>query len=197
MKIRKPVFILLQGPSIEQMDILKYKDADVVWASLNDFRAIEDNILSKIGKKFNMIYCSSDERYEVIKNRLSGKDILTTTYMHHSRLSRNLRCWSNDDAYGFCSLWAMLCALINLEFKEIYIFGCDGYDTNGKTYYGMDYETKGIKSIERDYEIMNKYFWELTEYWGLDLRDIQIINMNHESKLECFSKPLPAPQPEI
>jgi len=185
----KPAIIMLQGRSIKDMDILKYKDAPVVWASLNNFLALEKNILSKINKKFDIIYCSSDERFQDIKDHLKGRQLLTTTrvqFYAEEPLWDDI--WTNDDAYGFCSLWGMLCALINLGFREMFIFGADGYDTNGKTYYGMPKEKKGVGSIVEDYRIMSKYFWELTNYWGLDLRDVKIINMNPKSKLTCFTK---------
>jgi len=53
----RPCFVVAKGVSLDMLKdkIEDYKDLDVCWVTLNDFHYIEDSILSKIGKKFELV----------------------------------------------------------------------------------------------------------------------------------------------
>ncbi|MFC1933569.1 hypothetical protein ACFLXX_00245 [Chloroflexota bacterium] len=57
----RPVAILLQGPSIIQLEerISELRDCDICYAGLNDFGVIEERILEKINRHLSLFMCSS------------------------------------------------------------------------------------------------------------------------------------------
>ena len=66
----RPCFVVAKGASLKILKdrIEEYKDLDVCWVTLNDFHYIEDTILNKIGKKFDLVSdcatVSNVEHYE-------------------------------------------------------------------------------------------------------------------------------------
>lgn len=53
----RPCFVLAKGASLRNLEekIVEYKDLDVCWVTLNDFNYIENSILSKINKRFELV----------------------------------------------------------------------------------------------------------------------------------------------
>ena len=53
----RPVFVVAKGASLNTLKerIEDFKDLDICWATLNDFHYIEDTILNKINKKFDLV----------------------------------------------------------------------------------------------------------------------------------------------
>lgn len=197
--LNKPVCILLNGTSLQILEdnIEHFKDFDVIWCGLNRFKYIEDHILQKIDKKFDWVYCSSEERWNEIEKDLKDVEIITNTEITY-RNPEMTPIYISDFAYGFNSLWALLCVLIRLGHKNIYLFGCDGAVWNHKrkldtqVYYRQneikdDFNAR-LLSISKDTEILNDMFKRLMDYWGISLRDVNIKNVNKESKVKCFEK---------
>ena len=59
---RRPVFLLSHGASIYELErtILEYKDKDICWVSIGLFTNMEKYILSKIGKRLDVVFdCAS------------------------------------------------------------------------------------------------------------------------------------------
>ncbi len=60
-------FVVAKGKSIEELErrVEEYKDDDICWVTLNDFNYIEDGILSKIGKNFDIVSdCATVEKID-------------------------------------------------------------------------------------------------------------------------------------
>lgn len=147
MNIDKPIAILLQGPSVSELEdkIHLFKDRDWLWTSLNRFQMMEDTILSKIGKELDIVYCSSRQRlseeYENVKRFLAREGTMfvttTATVVDNPDLLDNTvgLVKSFDWGYGFNSLAAFLFILGKLGAKKVYLFGCDGHHSENQTYY--------------------------------------------------------------
>lgn len=194
----RPVCILLNGTSLQRLEdnIDRFKDLKVIWCGLNRFKYIENHILSKIDRKFDYVYCSSEERWQEISKDLDDVEVITNTAIVQ-RYMQKAPLYVSDYAYGFNSLWALLCALIRNGHKKIYLFGCDGavwniHRANDVVYYRQneikdDFNARH-KSISNDTEIMNDYFYRLMDYWGIGMSGVKIKNVNKESFIKCFDK---------
>jgi hypothetical protein len=196
------IIICLPSPSIKELEdnIESFKNVDCQWASLNRFKAIEENILYKIKKRLDVVYCSSPERFsEGYKNIKDFKGLLIT----NSQIARqkingiyneNKKVYVSDWGYGFSSLFAMICALIKLKYKQIFLFGAQGYAENTENVYYSQYKFRNENfkarknSIYRDTKIMNKHFYELLDYWGIETKDVDIYNVTQKTKIDCFRK---------
>lgn len=69
----RPCFVLAKGKTLEELErkINHYKDLDVCWVTLNDFKYLEDKILSKINKKFDLIStCASVENIDIYERTI-------------------------------------------------------------------------------------------------------------------------------
>lgn len=210
---RKPVFLLLPGPSLEELEsrIPRLQDLDVNWASLNRFNLLEE----KLGILFNLVYISSPVRVEELKEeivhllRTSGIFVtnsqITAEYEHLYRKARNM---GSPSTTWYCtnlayepgvwhnSLTAFLLWLSNMGFKEIYLFGCDGgkVGKNGNIYYGQElidtqkeqFDARKL-SIPRDTQLMNEQYWSLYKKYFVQNKP-KIINVNDDSLVTCFDK---------
>jgi len=59
--VKRPVGVMLSGASIEELEGRIEEFGDMCWASVNDFWIKEDRILSKVGKKCEVVYCGAPE----------------------------------------------------------------------------------------------------------------------------------------
>lgn len=146
MNLDKPIAIMLQGPSVSELEdkIHLFKDKDWIWASLNRFQMMEDFILSKIGKELDIVYVTNETRFEEelenIRNFVSkeGKLFITSTDKYDDKFaecpahvdtsSEEFHRSNNTLRSGppSNSLTCLLFALGRHEVKHIYLFGCDG-----------------------------------------------------------------------
>lgn len=198
----KPIFIIGQGPSAYELqeNIHKFKNKDILWASLNRFQLIEDEILSLIDKKLDIVYCASNQRYkeerksiQVFKNKEESLFITnSSSYVCFDDFHNNCHIYISDFGYGFSSIFAMLCALGKLQAKNIYLFGFDGgpIPVGNDVYFCQkkiddNFEARE-KSILKDTIMMNKIFVDYLEYIGV--KDMKIINVNPYSIITCFEK---------
>lgn len=193
----KPIVIVGQGPSSKllKQHIELFRDKDVIWCSLNRFHDIETDVLSKIDRVFDILWCSSnvrfDETYPYLKDAgKRGTTLMTTTHTS-LRIDFEADVYVSDLGIGVSSIFAMLCALGKLRAREIYLIGFDGYavDTD-HVYYGQ----KKIKddfisrkaSIKVDTILANKIFWD---YFRKTVRRTQSETRIHNlkgSRLNCF-----------
>jgi len=197
--INKPVVILGQGPSsrLLERNIGLFRDKDVFWASMNRYIFQEREILGKIRKRFNMIWCSSNVRFNEMRNHLkeSAKDgalIMTTTHTY-LRIDFQADVYVSDIGIGISSLFAMLCALGTMGANDIYLIGFDGYATHpGQVYYGQhkinDDFIARQESIQKDTKVFNKMFWDYFEKTVYRTRDEMRIHNLTGSKISCFKK---------
>jgi len=146
MNLDKPIAIMLQGPSVSELEdkIQLFKDKDWIWASLNRFQMMEDKILSKIGKELDIVYVTNETRFEEelenIRNFVSkeGKLFITSTDKYDDKFAK---CSAHVDVSSeefhrthntlrsgppSNSITCLLFALGRLGVKHIYLFGCDG-----------------------------------------------------------------------
>ena len=74
-KLGKPVFLCLHGPSLQKLDdqIERFANADVYWATVNSSAGIE-GILQKIDKKLDFL-CVGNNR-QISRDRDSISDFL-------------------------------------------------------------------------------------------------------------------------
>lgn len=205
MMIDKPIIIVGHGPSCEQLNanIMAFHGIkDVLWSSLNRFYIPEDEILSKIDRVFDIIWCSSPVRLEqsIVKKRIieaSGRgSIIFTTSDNVSRMEK-MGCNQagttiySDFGYGYSSLFSFLCALIKQGARQIILFGFDGCAQDEESvYWGQDkieddFRTRKL-SILRDTVMMNLTFWDYVEYsLNVNRSDVDIINCC-PSAITCF-----------
>lgn len=202
----KPIFILLQGESVREIErsIQRFRNSDVYWASMNLFSLVEP-IVKKINKKFDVLYVSSQERVlqEInnIKSFVIGDNtsFITTTTIIENEL-RDIKCRDNviisDYGLGYNSLTAFLYALINLQFRKIYLFGADGGVIGKDVYYNQKYLDDYIEenyearklSIYKDTQVMNQTFYEKAKEYGLSVENTEIINCSLQSNISIFRK---------
>lgn len=192
----KTAYLCAQGPSISLLDkhIDKFIDKDVDWCALNKPSLIQNRILNKIGKKLSLIYCSSEQRWNEDKDFIMSQEKCAFITNHQIALLAGLECGVllSSFGYGFNSLFACLVAMMRIGYHRIYIFGADGHVSDlDNAYFGQDaYDGEDFdarrNSIKRDTQFINKYFWELTDYWGINRADI--INVGMDSSITCFPK---------
>ena len=157
MNIDKPVAILLQGPSVSELEdkIHLFKDKDWIWASLNRFQMMDDYILPKIGKELDIVYSSNNGRFDQelrnIKKFISkqGKLFITSKDRldQHSDIFYGCSAFIDSMGEDFItersdwsysirapnSLTCLLFSLGRLGAKDIYLFGCDGRSTDPRS----------------------------------------------------------------
>lgn len=192
MHFKKPIYLCLQGPSIKTLEdnVEYFKEHDVLWASLNRFSIVQKGVLDKIDKKFDIVYCSSKERFsQEYYNLKFFNGTIISNYEIAFYTDIKISILSNY-GYGFSSLFACLATFLSLGCPAIYLFGADG-EAKQTVYYGQDeYKDEDFKarttSIKTDTVVMNKLFWFLMKYWGIPKG--QIVNVCPSSAIECFDK---------
>lgn len=204
--IEKPVLVVGQGPSVEVLDhyIARFFEYDCYWASVNRFSLIEDNTLAIIGRKVDIAYVSAKDRirqeYERLKMKLSTERtfrLLTDIETYHGY------DWPNKDrvipivshanpAAHINSLTLLIMGLIDLGFKDIALFGCDGGPVSGRTYYKQSSYREDFnereRTILRDSKRMNKDFYKALEDHGANYRDVRIVNCCPDSNITLFDR---------
>ena len=235
--VNKPVYFCLHGPSLHDLDdnIDKFADKDVYWMTLSILPPINE-MLQKIDKQVDIFLISiirviqatqrdilnflqrdntllfSNTRGALEIDQFLAKDreipllwdFNWTTGPFPDPQSRLL---VNDFGFGFGSVTAALTGLMMLGFKNIYLFGADGYlkDPNIRYFSPVEkfYQQDGIKEVDHftsigdysaviqlDTDTLNSTFWSLADRWGMTgwNRDCNIINVNPESRYTVFKK---------
>ena len=234
--INKPVYFCLHGPSLHNLDdnIEKFADKDVYWMTISTLRPISD-MLQKIDKQVDIFLTSivrviqaiqrdiinflqrdntlllSSTRGALEINQFLPKDrdmsllwdFNWTSGPHPNPQSRLL---ANDFGFGFNTMTGALTSLMMLGFKNIYLFGADGYlkDPNIRYFSPVEQfyqqkkeEGKNIDTthsytaaLQADTNAFNANFWFLADKWGMTAwnRDCNIINVNPESRYSVFKK---------
>jgi len=194
----KPIIVVGQGPSAQCLkeNIEMFRGHDVLWASLNRFHVAEKEILSAIDVDFDIIWFSALLRYEEMHEQIkqAGKrgSLIMTKAVIAEYFDFPANIYASDFGTGFSSLFALLCALIKLGARNIYLIGFDGHASGpADVYYGQDkmrsdnYESR-MRSIARDTKMMNIFFWEYVEYALNQSRsEVSITNLAG-SLIQCF-----------
>ena len=212
MNIDKPVAILLQGPSVSELEdkIHLFKDKDWIWASLNRFQMMDDYILPKIGEELDIVYSSNNGRFDQelrnIKKFISkeGKLFITSKdrFDQHSGIFDGCSAFIDSMGEDFItersdwsfstrspnSLTCLLFSLGRLGAKDIYLFGCDGISREGKLFYHQERYPmiNSQTSLLEDTLHMNLSFW--SNWDSVMPYRPRIINVNPESSVTCFEK---------
>lgn len=195
----KPVIIVGQGPSVEKLskNIELFRDKDVVWASLNRFTIIEEQVLLQINKRFDVLWWSTKNRFEMYRNEImlaaQRGVLLMTSGSRSAMFNFPARFHISDFGAGFSSLFAFLCALINAGSREIYLIGFDGYAVNERSVYFAqdqmcDNHRSRMLSIARDTNMTNKVFWDYVEYALNIKKEVLDIKVLSGSALSCFKQ---------
>ena len=196
---QKKIIILGQGPSVKILEenILKFKGKDVIWASLNRFHLIEKNILSQIDEEFSIIWCSAlkrfDEMYDYLKIAGENGTLLMSKTAVIKKFTFPSRKYCCDFGTGFSSIFAMLCTLINIVARDIYLIGFDGCAKDiSNVYYSQqqmnDNHQTRMMSIAKDTKMMNKIFWDYVAYALNVEKKFISIKVLSGSALTCFDQ---------
>jgi len=177
-KITKPICFILFGHSLEEFEnrIQEFKDLDVAWMSLN-WQELADRILKKIDKKID---------YHVWYEGANGNP--------HATAYR----FKASEARG-CSLYEAILQFAENDVKEAYLFGADGFKTEGKTcpYYGYEqvfggYAHNGHERHSGDLEhFNNNYPPDIVEKSGLQVYNTSQISRYNIPKItldECITR---------
>jgi|WetSurSiteA1Bulk_404760.scaffolds.fasta_scaffold11875_3 hypothetical protein len=213
---KKPIAILLHGSSIKLLEenIDKFQDLDFIFCSLNYFSILEENILKKINKSFNIIYCSSSAEFLLRKNDIEeflnrDNTIFVTTPQtiwetetedffnkYNKKIYLTKLHLYRSDIYPN-SITILLLYLIRYGARKIAIFGYDGigqvnYSEIQDTYYEKEKFLKDRNwNLVADTYNFNKYFSELL-YKLFDenqlRQELDIINFSRNSYIETFTK---------
>lgn len=196
----KTVCIVANGPSVSELDAtFENFDRDyVIWGGMNTFKPIEDRILKQRGKNFDLVYCSSNTRFEenyddLMQVKMNPQRVLISSYCcsYYFELSVN-EILISDLGVGFNSLSAFLYTIMNYGPSRIILFGADGYVENlNNVYYGQEkYDGENFFhrkiTIEKDTKIMNETFWKICDYWNIPR--CKIYNCSPKSAITCFDK---------
>ena len=188
-------YILVNGPSVSLFKdyINCCKDDNVYWCGINRFKSIEENILSIIDEKFDILYCSSYGRIrEFFADAEGFQGVLIVNSHMFVRTHINYdKVMVSDWGFGYNSLVAFTITLAIKGIKRIFIFGADGGSEEGDVYYAQDkidnekFEDRR-KTIARDTRVMNHSFWR---FWrDMGVKEIPIYNVSMKSRLNCFPK---------
>lgn len=182
----RPVFILLHGKSIKQLEhhIVQLKDKPICYASVNYFTVMEERILSRIGERISLLWSSSpqniEERMPAVNKFLGRKDnnmLLThppalrlfdeQANVHFMERFREKIWLDITPPRNLNSVLFLIPILIEEGAKKIILFGADGCvggdrDTIVATYYNPEkYDDGRGVGIVRDTARFNVHFLPL------------------------------------
>jgi len=188
-------YILVNGPSVSLFKdyINCCKDDNVYWCGINRFKSIEENILSIIDEKFDILYCSSYGRIrEFFADAEGFQGVLIVNSHMFVRTHINYdKVMVSDWGFGYNSLVALTITLAIKGIKRMFLFGADGCSYGNNVYYCQDSIKneefdKRKASIARDTEVMNRSFWRFWEDMGAP--KVDIYNVSIRSNVDCFPK---------
>jgi len=203
----KPVCLFLQGPSLKnwkKLDPPFNEHSNCVFASVNNFKPVDD-ILKKINRRVELLWCSSEERYnqtsQHVKDFVNNDGILFTSMVLWERKSRNKMhedlkdfqekiIFSNYGLNWLNSFTSFIITLGILGWKKVYLFGADG---NGAGYYqGGTFNYGDHGTISQDTKFLNRDWEEIydgaQQYLKIPyLVPENIINVNNNTELTCFN----------
>ena len=193
----KPVFIVLKGPSVQWLadHIGEFKDADVVWATVNDFW-----IYDFMPHPFDIVHYSAcveqakpDELERLNRLMAGGGSVITSPAAekyfskdYPGKLLTSAFSTGRSSVLGdiYNSLSALLLVLISFGYKTFYLFGCDG---SGLGYKQNEDNEEHRLAIQKDAKIMNKHFWKIAESFHLNCSGVKIYNVNAgATAVKCF-----------
>ncbi len=182
---KKPVAILLPGPSIKELDdwILDLKDCDIKFATVNNFWVMEGRFLSKIGRKLDIIMCSAKEnnvpteRHKEFLDRPDDNLLLTETVSFHHSLDEyttkypDKLCFFSTDLnytslqypskerplhfFAQASMVILISLLLIGGSRDIFLFGADGGDRRNKGLYIDGWDSDSIFRLAYDTGFFN------------------------------------------
>lgn len=208
MKISNPVFVLMHGPSLVEVEkrIGKLKQLNPIWATVNDFHVLE----KKLGIELDMVYVSARCRFEervqnLIRYVKNGGFYITNVdiRLNYTRMFEQMDRKDSKGKYTVTSLAhepgishnSMTVLLLWLSEirrpSEIYLFGCDGGRPPGCStlHYGEDVFPleNNEEWISKDTETLNERFWGLYEKHKIEFKP-RIVNVTDFSYVNCFEK---------
>jgi hypothetical protein len=211
MNPKHPVFIFLPGPSLANIVpfLPQILGMGAVKATVNRFGILERTL----GFRFNIVYLTSIKRL----NEVLEETLLFTRRSEENLLITNTRCTRlcprlffegvpsriKVSDLGFLpqkwynSLTGLCLVLGDMGFKNIYLFGCDGYinDLN-KVYFAQgeidpskeNFEMRK-QTIEADTLQMNREFWRTFSYFNVKQKPhITNVLAGVPSAVECFPR---------
>ncbi len=217
---KRPVAILLPGPSIAELEkqIERIGMLDICYATVNDFWIMEDKILSRIGKRLDIVMASAKEcdvptqRHIDFVSRPDKNCFITEKVsFHHSyepfmkehgdkvllfhadRSESMLYFPTHKQPLNFmaqASFSVLLQLAIIGEAQYIGLFGADGgYLPNNPLYWG-GWKSDSEVRLDYDTQVLNKVFKRLIKNTceAYGLSYSVIFNASSESKYLAFPK---------
>jgi len=193
----KPLIIVGQGVNAQQLadKIELFRGKDVLFGSLNRFYYFEEEVLNTIGRSFDYIWYSSPTRYATDKPYLDKAIARGVQIMSSYKGAEEFKFPDNtirsEFGAGYSSIFAMLCALIDNGYDNIYLAGFDGVAKNESNIYFWqetftDQFRTRVFSIARDTKAMNEMFWWYVEYALNRTNEDVSIKTVTTSALTCF-----------
>ena len=207
--------VMLHGASINELEnrAKEFRDLDMCYMSINRFEVMERRILSKMGKRLDIVFLMSEQemprRIQDLHRYLDrGDNILMTTFSTLSWLEREDYMhiiWNHDEQLYvmprlLCrpvypiSLALILDQMVICKVRDIVLFGADGYVPDSEndvwnqekmlaTYYDPGY----FKATNRPCGLAfgTKHFNETYEY---DDTALNVINCSENSHIKHFRK---------
>ncbi len=208
----RPVCVLLHGKSIKELEkhIELFREKDICFASINNFNILEANLLGRIGKRFDIIDCTSPLEFvrkaiDIEKFLSEGEDrLLISTieairYVYKGNVfldkfrERVFIIYEPIGADRINSLSMLLPILISGLPSKIFLFGVDGCKegVNEKdSYYRAD-ELRNIPRGTRigiDTTLFNKHYQRLQNTHCKGIHIPPIYNCNPDSHIKVFKK---------
>ncbi len=213
--VKKPVCLLLPGPSIYQLENRIGELGDVCYATVNDFWIFEEKILSRIDRKFDIVLASADEcgipndthieylergddNIFISSRKAWGKfditkydDKLLFFETDPPPLIRPVPTADEPLTFRPLASFALLLVIMNLTgAKDIFLFGADGGYKIGQKLYYEDWPSQSWGRLSMDTRILNENFQTiLARSCSLcGLEPTKIWNVSPNSMYECFEK---------
>lgn len=184
--MKKQCFIVGGGPSLTNFD----------WSLLDGKITIAINNAYKVLPNASIVYFTDNDWWNAHKEELLAhkgvkiKGSTKATMIHHPKVKEyeltkasGLELTGGCLAHGYNSVHAAINLAVVLGFKEIYLLGVDMGWQDGKSHWHDEHTRVDPESA---YAMMKACF-DVTaqELWA---RRVEVINLNPDSKLECFPK---------
>jgi hypothetical protein len=193
---RIPLILCGKGPSVNVLknNIDLFKESGVFWGAVNNMYSIEDEVLSLINKKLDILYFSSldmslADREEILNFIARGEGLFITNHevAGWMGLSHGGNVYLSSFGYGFNSLFAFLVSYGKVGGKKVCLIGFDG----GENYYSDEIYFSSrftlptreyIATLKNDADVFNRVFPIIYKNYDLRTEVVTLVG----SRINCF-----------